>query len=219
MNEKTGIVFSIADDNTPVPGCTVSRTVWESGDSYISYFSLAPHTDISAELYGYHKLLLVMDGALDVHAVGSNRHLRAAGGFGLLTPLDTPVGMSTESGTVYTEISIGRQDTMNEALRNGEVFELAQLVPYQEGRIVNMDLAHNEKMKFLIMSFDEGTGLTEHAAPGEALIFALEGTAIIGYEGEEHHIEAGENFKFAEGGKHWVKADGRFKMALLMTLG
>jgi len=54
--------------------------------------------------------------------------------------------------------------------------------------------------------------------PGEALIFALEGRAVIGYEGEEFPIQAGENFKFAKLGRHWVKADGRFKMALLLTL-
>ena len=107
---------------------------------------------------------------------------------------------------------------MNSIIKSGEVFELAELLPYQEGKIINMDIAHNEKMKFVIMSFDEGTGLTEHAAPGEALIFALDGSAVIGYEGQEHRIKAGENFKFAAGGKHWVKADGRFKMALLMTL-
>ena len=107
---------------------------------------------------------------------------------------------------------------MNSIIKSGEVFELAELLPYQEGKIINMDIAHNEKMKFVIMSFDEGTGLTEHAASGEALIFALDGSAVIGYEGQEHRIKAGENFKFAAGGKHWVKADGRFKMALLMTL-
>ena len=107
---------------------------------------------------------------------------------------------------------------MNSIIKSGEVFKLAELLPYQEGKIINMDIAHNEKMKFVIMSFDEGTGLTEHAAPGEALIFALEGNGIIGYEGQEHRIRAGENFKFAAGGKHWVKADGKFKMALLMTL-
>ena len=107
---------------------------------------------------------------------------------------------------------------MNNAVKAGEVFKLAKLVPYQEGKIINMDVAHNEKMKFVIMSFDEGTGLAEHAAPGEALIFALDGKGVIGYEGKAHPIQAGENFKFAAGGKHWVKADGKFKMALLMTL-
>ena len=55
-------------------------------------------------------------------------------------------------------------------------------MPYQEGRIVNMDVVHNDKMKFVVMAFDAGTGLSEHAAPGDALIFALDGEGIIGYE-------------------------------------
>ena len=70
----------------------------------------------------------------------------------------------------------------------------------------------------VVMAFDEGTGLTEHAAPGDALVFALEGKGVIGYEGKEHALAAGEQFRFAKNGKHWVKAEGRFKMALLLTL-
>ena len=81
-----------------------------------------------------------------------------------------------------------------------------------------MDVMHNEKMKFVIMAFDKGTGLSEHAAPGEAIIFALDGEGVIGYEGKEHPINAGENFHFAKGGLHFVKASERFKMALLLTL-
>ena len=107
---------------------------------------------------------------------------------------------------------------MNQAIKAGEVFTLAQLVPYQEGRIVNMDVVSNSKIKFVVMSFDAGTGLSEHAAPGEALIFALDGEAIIGYEGSEHHIKSGEQFHFAKGGLHSVKAIKQFKMALLLTL-
>ena len=64
----------------------------------------------------------------------------------------------------------------------------------------------------------EGTGLSEHAAPGEALVFALDGEAIIGYEAKEHRMKASETFLFAKGGLHSVKADHRFKMALLLTL-
>ena len=106
---------------------------------------------------------------------------------------------------------------MNNAIKAGEIFKLSELVPYQEGKIVNMDVVHNDKMKFVVMAFDTGTGLSEHAAPGEALIFALDGEAVIGYEGKVHPIKAGENFHFAKGGWHSVKANGRFKMALLLT--
>ena len=107
---------------------------------------------------------------------------------------------------------------MNDAIKAGEVFKLAELVPYQDGKIVNMDVVHNDKMKFVVMSFDEGTGLLEHAAPGEALLFVLDGEGVIGYEGKEYPIKAGENFHFAKGGMHSVKANGKFKMALLLTL-
>ncbi len=107
---------------------------------------------------------------------------------------------------------------MNEAIKAGEIFRLAELVPYAEGKIVNMDVVHNDKMKFVVMAFDAGTGLSEHAAPGEAIIFALDGEGVIGYEGKEHPIKAGENFRFAKGGLHSVKAPKQFKMALLLTL-
>ena len=107
---------------------------------------------------------------------------------------------------------------MNEAIKAGEVFRLAELVPYVEGKIVNMDVVHNDRMKFVVMAFDAGTGLSEHAAPGEALIFALDGEGVIGYEGEDHPIKAGENFHFAKARLHSVKATKRFKMALLLTL-
>ena len=107
---------------------------------------------------------------------------------------------------------------MNEAVKTGEVFKLAELVPYQDGKIVNMDVVHNGNMKFVVMAFDEGTGLSEHAAPGEAIIFALDGEGVIGYEGTDHPIQAGENFHFAKAGLHSVKATKKFKMALLLTL-
>ena len=216
MKEKVGEVFSIAKENQPVPGCTISKAV-HSGKNDIIYFSLAKNTDISAEIYPYYKLLIVAEGSLEVYgAEGFLRKLQT--GECIITLTDTPMGMRTSEDAVYTEISIRREDTMNEAIKAGEVFKLAELVPYAEGKIVNMDVVHNDKMKFVIMAFDEGTGLSEHAAPGEAIIFALDGEGVIGYEGKDHPIKAGENFHFAKAGLHSVKATKKFKMALLLTL-
>ena len=216
MKEKVGEVFSIAKDNEPVTGCTISKEV-QGGERGISYFSLARNTDISPEIFPYHKLLIVADGRVEVYGL-DGYHKKLETGESILTPTDVPVGMRTDSGAVYTEIEIGRKDRMNDAIKAGEVFKLAELVPYVDGKIVNMDVVHNEKMKFVVMSFDEGTGLSEHAAPGEALIFALDGEGVIGYEGTDYPIKAGENFHFAKGRLHSVKATKRFKMALLLTL-
>lgn len=216
MKEKVGEVFSIAKRNQPIPGCTISKAV-HSGMNDIIYFSLAKNTDISAEIYPYYKLLIVADGSIEVYgAEGFSKTLRT--GDSIITLTDTPMGMRTSESAVYTEISIRRNDIMNEAIKAGEVFKLAELVPYVEGKIVNMDVVHNDKMKFVVMAFDEGTGLSEHAAPGEAIIFALDGEGVIGYEGEDHPIKAGENFHFAKAGLHSVRATKKFKMALLLTL-
>lgn len=216
MKEKVGEVFSISRDNQPVLGCTISKEVYSARNSII-YFSLAKDTDISAEIFPYHKLILVAEGSLEVY--GRDGWTKTLGvGEGILTFTDAPVGMCTKEGAVYTEISIQKEDKMNSAIQAGEVFQLAKLVPYQEGKIVNMDIVHNEKMKFVIMAFDKGTGLSEHAAPGEAIVFALDGEGVIVYEGKEHKIVAGENFHFAKGGLHSVKATEKFKMALLLTL-
>lgn len=81
-----------------------------------------------------------------------------------------------------------------------------------------MDIASNEAMKFVLMAFDDGTGLSPHRAPGDALVFALDGKAVIGYEGKEYPIEAGQTFRFEKNGLHSVTAEGRFKMALLLVL-
>lgn len=216
MNEKTGEVFSIARDNQPMPGCTISKTV-HSGSNDVIYFSLAKNTDISAEIYPYYKLLIVADGNMEVYGTnGFSKKMEREES--IVTLADAPMGMRTSQGAVYTELMIRKEDIMNKAIKAGEVFKLAELVPYAEGKIVNMDVAHNDKMKFVVMAFDEGTGLSEHAAPGEAIIFALDGEGVIGYEGKEHPIKRGENFHFAKAGLHSVKATKKFKMALLLTL-
>lgn len=71
---------------------------------------------------------------------------------------------------------------MNNIVKSGEVMKLKDLISYEEGSIANLDVVSNGTMKFVLMAFDEGTGLTPHRAPGNAIVFALEGKATIGYE-------------------------------------
>ena len=217
MKEKTGQIFSITKDNPTVAGCTVSKSIYSESGYDFTYFSLAEYTDISAETYEYPKICIVNSGKMEVYT-SDNEIWKLSTDESIVLPMGKPVGMRTETGCIYTEIAIRKESNMNKVLETGKVLKLADLLPYQKDRIVNMDLINDEKLKFVIMSFDEGTGLSEHSAPGEALIFALDGNGIIGYEGQEHKIKAGENFKFAKNGKHYVKADGKFKMALLLTL-
>ena len=44
------------------------------------------------------------------------------------------------------------------------------------------------------------------------------GKAIIGYEGQDYELTAGQSFRFDKNGLHSVTAQGRFKMSLLLVL-
>lgn len=99
MKEKTGAVFSIADDNQPVAGCTISKAVYDNGTDYISYFSLAKDTDISAEIYSYHKLILLNDGSMEVYT--DKEVFTLEKGDCIVAPTDTTVGMRTDTKAIY----------------------------------------------------------------------------------------------------------------------
>lgn len=74
MNERKGEVFSIAAENAPVDGCTVSKAVAEVAGRRISHFSLSAGTDISSETYDYHKLWIVMNGEGMIGDDGKEHH-------------------------------------------------------------------------------------------------------------------------------------------------
>ncbi len=217
MKESAGKIFSIARDNQPVPGCTISSQEFQKNGYTFSYFSMAAHTDISAESYAYPKWLHVVAGTLTIYTPDGILQILQAGD-SILTPRHIPIGMKAEIDTIYSELTLQEESTMNDIIKEGNVFQLANLVPYQDGKIINMDIISDPKLKFVVMSLAAGTGLSEHAAPGEALVFALDGTATITYEGTPLTIHKGETIKFAAGARHAVQADDNFKMALLLTL-
>lgn len=210
-------VFSIEKDHAPQDYLTISTKSNIQSENIINYFSLGKNTDISAESYSKHVILIGNGGIGEINIEGQMNTLKKDEIIFILK--NTNYGISSKEGFVFSEIILDKEEyNMNELIKAGEVFKLKDLISYQEGSIVNLDVVSNESFKFVIMAFDEGTELSEHAAPGEAIIFALEGKGIIGYEKEEHPISAGENFHFAKGGMHTVKADGKFKMGLLLVL-
>lgn len=214
MNE----VFTIEQLRPIRDSMTVSRDARLGSQASVTFFSLGMGTSISQECYDNDALYLGASGGTSF-LVGSppTVHPLSAGEL-LLVPGGTLCGMETEQGGVYTEIISKKEIVMNQLVKPGEVLRLKDLISYEEGSIANLDVASNEKMKFMLMAFDEGTGLTPHRAPGNALVFALEGKAIINYEGADHTLSEGENFHFDKNGLHSVTADGRFKMAILLVL-
>lgn len=208
-------IFSIAEDHKPIAGCTTSESILRGSVCSMSVFSIAADTNISPETYDYPKLWKIEQGSAGVMYLTEHTQPLQYGEL-FVVPQNIPVGIQSDSGCIYSEIIFNKECCMNKILKDGELFTLKELLPYKEGNVVSMDLVDDKKTKFVLMSFDAGTELLPHAAPGEAIVFGLDGEAIIGYEGKEYRIREGENFKFDKDGRHYVKAVSKFKMALLL---
>ena len=214
MNE----VFKIEDMRPIRDEMTISRSARLGSENGVTYFSLGKDTSITQESYDTTTVYIGAAGQADfLLGEDASKHSVSEGDM-LIVPPKTLCGVATGTGCVYTEIIIKKENTMNNIIKSGEVMKLKDLISYEEGSISNLDVVSNDTMKFVLMAFDEGTGLTPHRAPGNAIIFALEGKATIGYEGKDYTINAGENFRFDKNGLHSVTADGKFKMGLLLVL-
>ena len=75
MKPEAGKVFSIAKENRPIKGCTVSAEM-EGGRNAIVVFSMDKDTDISPEIYSEHKFLLLHEGNLEVYGREEAKKLR-----------------------------------------------------------------------------------------------------------------------------------------------
>ena len=213
----TGSKFRFSEEYKIKSELTISTKLGLS-DAPFTYFRLGRGTDISKESYDSPVLYIGTDGSGRFH-LNENDEVKMSGNDILYVAPKTLCGMSAgnEDGLAYIEILLEKEINMNSALKAGEVTKLKNLLDYEKGSITNLDLIGQDNLKFMIMAFDDGCYLSEHRAPGEAIVFALEGKGIINYEGTDYEVNEGDNFKFEKNALHSVKAVGRFKMALLLV--
>jgi len=93
---------------------------------------------------------------------------------------------------------------------------LAGLVDYQEGAVVSRTLVAKKTGTVTLFAFDEGQSLSEHTAPYDATVCALDGEAEIVVAARPFRLQAGETVILPANEPHAVKAVKRFKMLLIM---
>lgn len=94
--------------------------------------------------------------------------------------------------------------------------DLPDLVQYQDGAVVSRVLAKDSSGTVTAFAFDAGQGLSEHAAPFDALLYVFDGSATITIAGTSHRLASGQIIRFPAGVPHAVEAVERFKMLLVM---
>ena len=93
---------------------------------------------------------------------------------------------------------------------------LAASVSYEPGSVVSRTIIDRQAGTVTLFAFDEGEGLSEHTAAYDALLYILEGEAVVTVSGVASQMKEGEAIVLPAGRPHSVRATGRFKMLLTM---
>lgn len=94
--------------------------------------------------------------------------------------------------------------------------KLVDLIAYQEGTVASRTLIKKPTGTVTLFAFDQDEGLSEHTAPFDAMVQALEGEARIEINKKGYQLQAGEMIIMPANQPHALKAVTRFKMLLIM---
>ena len=104
----------------------------------------------------------------------------------------------------------------NKALM-AQAVSLADLIDYQKGSVVSRTVIDKIAGTVTLFAFDEGEGLSEHTAPYDALVYALEGEVEVMISGKTVKVKQGEAIIMPAKEPHALKAVSKFKMLLVMV--
>lgn len=97
-----------------------------------------------------------------------------------------------------------------------EPINLIEYIQYSEGSVVSKTVVDRKPGTLTLFAFDAGQGLSEHSAPFDAIVQALDGEAEIVVGGEKKNVAAGQLIVMPANVPHSLRAVGRFKMMLIM---
>lgn len=97
-----------------------------------------------------------------------------------------------------------------------QVFRLKDIVTYQAGSIVSRMLINTSAGTVTLFAFDVGEGLSEHSAPYDAMLIALDGEVEVRIGGASNHLSEGDMIIMPANIPHAVKPLSKFKMMLVM---
>ncbi|WP_294967327.1 cupin domain-containing protein [uncultured Methanosphaera sp.] len=96
------------------------------------------------------------------------------------------------------------------------IYQIDKLVEYQENSVVSKELVKKETGTITVFAFDKGEGLSEHAAPYDAMIQIIDGKLELTLNKKLYTLEKGDMIIMPANAPHALYAAERFKMILSM---
>ncbi len=98
----------------------------------------------------------------------------------------------------------------------GQVNRLVDMVAFQGGAVVSRTIVDQKSGTVTLFAFDEGQGLSEHTAPFNAMVYAMDGKVRVTIGGKPFELSAGDTIIMPANQPHALQAINRFKMMLIM---
>lgn len=119
------------------------------------------------------------------------------------------------------QISLYEKETeMSNFIKNIDhckVLKVDEVLGYEDNKVASMTIAQNDKLSLTFMSFDEGEGISAHAAGGDAMVQVLDGSVEITIDQEKYLLTKGETIVMPAKVPHSLKAVEKFKMFLAVV--
>lgn len=97
------------------------------------------------------------------------------------------------------------------------ILALKDLVQYEKGQVISRTLVQNELVSMTIFSFDQGEGISTHAASGDAMVTVLEGKGRFTIGEKVYYLEPGDTIIMPKDVPHAVYGETQFKMQLIVS--
>ena len=98
----------------------------------------------------------------------------------------------------------------------GQANILIDLIDYQQGSVVSRTIIDKSTGTLTLFAFDKGQGLSEHTAPFDALVYLIDGGAVVTISGKPLKVKRGEMVIMPANQPHALRATQQFKMMLVM---
>lgn len=207
-------IYNLNADTKVIAKSVVSKRIFDCENTHVDVFAFDAGEELDHEMLFCDSLAWVVEGGASLHY--GEKQMRLGGEQACLIEKKVWRKLVFNEPTKYVSIDF-KEDLMIDHLPKAAIFSLAGAVEYEEGKIVSKTLVKNESGSMSLLSFSKDQQLSTHAAPGDALLIALEGEMKLTIGDEHFDIKKGDTIVLPGKIPHALKVADKFKMLLIVT--
>ncbi|WP_107687157.1 cupin domain-containing protein [Campylobacter concisus] len=207
-------IYNLNADTKVIAKSVVSKRIFDCENAHVDVFAFDTGEELDHEMLFCDSLAWVVEGGASLHY--GEKQMRLGGEQACLIEKKVWRKLVFNEPTKYISIDF-KEDLMIDHLPKAAIFSLVDAVEYEKGKIVSKTLVKNENGSMSLLSFDTDQELSTHAAPGDALLIALDGEMKLTIGDEHFDIKKGDTIVLPGKIPHGLKIKDKFKMLLIVT--